>query len=70
MTYFDSERKFTTWVLKEARARGWVAAHFGSSQKIIRTRDRGPISIPDKDAAGFPDLVLVRERVLLSLIHI
>jgi hypothetical protein len=65
VTYFDSERQFTTWVLKEARDRGWLAAHFGSSQRIVRTK-HGPMAVPDRDAAGFPDLVLVRERVVYA----
>jgi hypothetical protein len=65
VTYHDSERKFTTWVLQEARKRGWLAAHFGSSQRIVRTKS-GPMAVPDKDAAGFPDLVLVRARVIYA----
>lgn len=64
VTYFASERAFTKWVLEQARARGWTCAHFGSSMRTVRTKDGTWKSIPDRDAAGFPDLVLVRDRVL------
>jgi hypothetical protein len=54
---FKNEAAFRRWVTKEARARGWLAAHL-SNMQVVRRPD-GPIAVPDKDAAGFPDLVLV-----------
>jgi hypothetical protein len=56
--YFADEREFTRWVLDSARTRGWLAAHLGNVQ-IRRGKGGVPIAVPDKDAAGFPDLVLV-----------
>lgn len=58
MRYFDNERDFTRWVISRARERGWLVAHFGNSVRVVRTRNGGHKTIPDKDAAGFPDLVL------------
>jgi hypothetical protein len=55
---FKDERDFTRWVLHEARSRYWLAAHLGNVQ-IVRGKGGIPVAIPDKDAAGFPDLVLV-----------
>lgn len=57
MRYFDNEREFTTWALKQARARGWMGGHL-SNMRVVRQK-LGIRAIPDKDAAGFPDLVLV-----------
>lgn len=57
MRYFDNERAFTAWALKQARARGWLGGHL-SNMRVVR-RQVGVFAIPDKDAAGFPDLVLV-----------
>ncbi len=57
MRYFDNERAFTAWALKQARSRGWLGGHL-SNMRVVR-RKVGVFAIPDKDAAGFPDLVLV-----------
>jgi hypothetical protein len=55
---FIDERDFTRWVLKEARARYWLAAHPGNIQ--LRRRPGGEsFPVADKDAAGLPDLILV-----------
>jgi hypothetical protein len=54
-----SEAKFTSWVLKSARERGWLAAHL-SNHKIVRRPD-GPVAVADRNSAGFPDVVLVHE---------
>lgn len=64
MKFFGTEREFTTWLLKEARARGWTCAHFGSSMRVIRVPGGGQRVIPDRDASGFPDLVCARGDVL------
>lgn len=64
MRYFKNERDFTSWALKEARARGWLAGHL-SNMRVVRRPPAAPgqapliRAIPDRDAAGFPDLVLV-----------
>jgi hypothetical protein len=54
---FKNEAAFRRWVTKRARAQGWLAAHL-SNMQVVR-RPEGAIAVPDKDAAGFPDLVLV-----------
>lgn len=54
---FKNEAAFRRWVTKLARDRGWLAAHL-SNMQVVRRPD-GPIAVPDKDAAGFPDLVLI-----------
>lgn len=59
-----SERQFTAQVLAHARASGWLAAHFGNTVKIVRRGDK-TIPVPDKDAVGFPDLVLARHERLV-----
>lgn len=46
---FDSEKVFMAAVMEEAKRHGWRVYHAHNSRK---------------SAAGFPDLVLVRERVL------
>lgn len=58
MRYFESEREFTQWALVKAREYGWQAWHFGNSTKIVRTKGGGYKPVPDKDASGFPDVVL------------
>jgi len=59
--YFANEREFTRWALKQARERGWVAGHL-SNMMIVRRRDGQTFAVPDKDADGFPDLVLVHPQ--------
>jgi hypothetical protein len=54
---FKDEREFTRWVLKEARARYWLAAHPANVQP--RAGRDGLHFVADKDAAGLPDVVLV-----------
>ena len=57
---FINERAWQRTVLDCARAYGWFTAHFRPAQNakgVWRTPVEG-------DAKGFPDLVLVRERVL------
>lgn len=58
------EAELQKLVLRQARIDGWSAAHFGSSVKWIRRGDAYKV-IPDKDAVGFPDLVLVRYGQLI-----
>ena len=55
---FKNEKEFTRFALREARARGWLAAHL-SNMTVVRRRDGHIAAVPDRDADGFPDLVLV-----------
>lgn len=48
-TDFETEAKFQKWLIDEAKSRGWRCYHTHDSRKSV---------------AGFPDLVLVRERVI------
>jgi hypothetical protein len=51
-------------VLAIAQAYGWKTATFGNTVKIVRGKE-GYKTIPDKDAVGFPDLVLVRGHMII-----
>lgn len=55
-----TEATFQRQVLQLARLCGWRVAHFRTAQNA-RGDYRTPVA---GDGAGFPDLVLVRERVL------
>lgn len=59
MTLPQTEAQFQKAVIDLARVTGWLVAHF----RPARTEDgwRTPVAA---DGAGFPDLVLVRDRVL------
>jgi hypothetical protein len=60
------EKDFLRAVVHRARAHGWKTAHFGSTVKVVK-RTNGYATIPDKGAAGFPDLVLARgERLVFA----
>jgi len=56
---FKNERFFTNWVLGQARRRGWKCAHL-ETMRVVRTPN-GPRAVPNVDATGFPDVVLVHE---------
>ena len=58
------EKDFTQTVIDLARKHGWLTAHFRTSRI---TRQDGSVyyeTAVQGDGAGFPDLVLVRDRVL------
>jgi len=55
-----SEESFQGAVIELARLGGWEVAHFHDSRRQVAP-DK---FVGDTDAAGFPDLVLVRDRVL------
>lgn len=55
----QTEEEFQGAVIGLARATGWMVAHFRPAKT-----DRGWRTPVAADGAGFPDLVLVRERVL------
>jgi hypothetical protein len=54
-----TERGFQVAVIQAARVLGWKVAHFRPAQ--TNKGWRTPVAA---DGAGFPDLVLVRDRVL------
>jgi VRR-NUC domain len=55
-----NERDFSRKVIKQARDAGWIVAHFHRNMS-----PKGAWSTPvAADGKGFPDLVLVRERVM------
>lgn len=51
------EKDFLRQVINYAKLRGWKIAHFGASVRIV---GKERTFVGDKDASGFPDLVLVR----------
>lgn len=61
MIAFANEREFTRWVLKQARTRDWLAGHL-SNMTVVRRRDGQTLAVPDRNADGFPDAVLVHEQ--------
>lgn len=56
------ERDFQTAVIDLAKLKGWKVAHFHDSRRQVRPG----MFVGDKDAAGFPDIVAVRERVIYA----
>ena len=57
-----SEKNFLKQVIDLAHLHGWVCAHFRTSMN-----QRGQyLTAVSADGAGFPDLVLVRERVIFA----
>jgi len=57
----QSEREFTDQVIQLARLYGWIASHF----RPART-EKGWRTPTQADGNGFPDLVLVRGRVIYA----
>ena len=51
-----TEKAFQSRVVELARLYGWRVAHFHDSRRQVKPG----VFVGDKDAAGFPDLVLVR----------
>lgn len=58
-----TERQFQTDIITLARAAGWLVAHFHDSRRQVKPG----VFVGDKDAKGFPDLVLVRASEFLIL---
>lgn len=56
-----SERDFQRSVIELAKTLGWKVGHFHDSRRQVRPN----VFVGDKDAAGFPDLVLIRRDRLL-----
>jgi hypothetical protein len=57
-----SEAAFQRNVVQLARARGWIVAHFRAS---LNQRGQWQTAVSG-DGAGYPDLTLVRERVVFA----
>jgi len=55
-----SEKDFQAQVIDLARVNGWLVAHFHDSRKQITRPDGRKFFVGDRDAKGFPDLVLVK----------
>jgi hypothetical protein len=62
---FQNEREFARWFTACAVQQGWKVAHFGNTVKWVRRKEEWTV-IPDSDAAGFPDMICVRERLLVA----
>jgi VRR-NUC domain len=61
-----NEREFTRAVIGLAQQLGWKTAHFSNTIRVVR-RKSGYATIPDSQAAGFPDLVLVKDdRIIFA----
>lgn len=56
----QSEKQFQAAVIELARACQWRVAHFHDSRREVKRSDGSTRLIGDKDAKGFPDLVLAR----------
>lgn len=56
----QNERTFQSEIMYLARLTGWLVWHFNDSRRQVAAGR----FVGDKDAAGFPDLVLARERVV------
>jgi hypothetical protein len=56
-----TEKQLQTRIIEFARLYGWRVAHFHDSRRQVKPG----VFVGDKDAAGFPDLVLVRPPRLM-----
>jgi len=63
------EKDLVRWFTHRAVHHGWKVAHFGNTIKFVN-RGGAAIPIADKDAAGFPDMICVRERLLVAELKI
>lgn len=59
-----SEAEFQRIILTLFRTYGWTVAHFGNTVKYVRRGNSYKV-IPDKNAAGFPDIVATRKGRLI-----
>lgn len=58
-----SEAQFLRAVLDYAELHGWRSAHF---RPAMNRRGRWETPMTGRDAKGFPDLVLVRDRIVIA----
>jgi len=61
-----SEKSYQAQITDLATLYGWEWRHFHDSRREVR-RNGKPIFIGDKDAEGWPDLVLVRPPEILII---
>lgn len=61
-----SERDFQRTVIDCAHALKWTVFHVHDSRREVVRQDGARFFVGDKEAAGFPDLVLARERVVYA----
>jgi hypothetical protein len=59
------EREFQRQVMDYARLNGWEVRHIHDSRREVVDRKRGRLLVGDADAAGLPDLIMVRPPVVL-----
>lgn len=60
-----TEAEWQAQVIHLARGLGWTVWHFHDSRRQVRRRNQYEL-VGDADAAGFPDLVLARERLVFA----
>lgn len=60
----ESEASFQTWVIEYAHLKGWLVAHFRPA-RIVKDGKVSYRTAVSADGAGFPDLVLVRNGVVI-----
>lgn len=60
-----TERQLQKAIIGTAEMLGWRVCHFDASVKIVNKRGGGKTYVGDKQAKGFPDLVLVRPPRLM-----
>ena len=62
---YISEEDFQQTIIELAQRLGWKVAHFRAARGPVTAQNpRGWATPVGADGAGFPDLVLVRERVI------
>ena len=59
------ERAFQQQVMDLARLNGWEVRHIHDSRREVVDQKRGRLLVGDADAAGLPDLIMVRPPVVL-----
>jgi hypothetical protein len=59
-----SERDWQRTVLDLAKLYRWTVLHLHDSRRVVVVGDGEPVAVGDKDIAGLPDLLLIRDRVV------
>ena len=60
----QTEADFQRAVVQLAHTLHWHTAHFNDSRREVVRQDGARFLVGDKEATGYPDLTLCRERVL------
>ena len=63
------EKDLLRWFTHRAEHHGWKVAHFGNTIKFVNKGGK-LVPIADRGAAGFPDMICVRERLLVAELKI